>query len=621
MDVTAYNEPEVLDEPVMEEEYAELFDFEKAKKRIKDLISDRSGNCSDAEARRKERYVDLNVDALRESNKILEDGSLIPVRIIDSNIMQELPDSMAFLNANNRLAIFHPVNNPDIKPRILEYEFTKVCTYAGWSREFMRTFDGSKLHGWDALEVVFDASKPGHVAFEHVGYDNLFFNVKAPDLQDSEIVLRRYNITMMRLWGFIGQYGFNQEQVYKVCPKDNKLKRDKTVCIYKYYFKYQDIVYVGWLATEGDCSDWLKAPEELKLGIYTESTDPFTGETTNAESNIDQYPIFIRIHKDDEQELIDQKKGRGFLDGPQQEATTAITTSYVDGTVRASNIFGSPKADDPDTSEMKLLDMKLVPGGIYSRAMEFWSMPYPDASMMTGLAYLGTLNSSQNGKLATAVSNRKDSRKTAEELEQAGEKEDEISGISQLADSEFLRGVFAFTWLIVQSQALQNKIAFCRIPAPVDPNMGMPMMPQAAYVNDVELIGEVYDIRPAGDTDVVEAEKEKLNMRQDWPVMQTFPGLKEAFIEEYIRLSYPKKADAYIAAMKQGNVAAQIIQSLSQLLMAFAQPEEVASLAPEQQQKLQQLGVMVQQYLASQSAPQPGQPGETGSNKQGPQPV
>jgi hypothetical protein len=587
-------------EPVIDPQFEELFKFETAKTRIKNLIENRSGQIADAKGRRKERYVELDVEALQEDGTIQEDETFIPVRVIDGNISSDMPTSMAFLNANHRLAIFHPTNNPDIKPRNVESEFTRVCTYQNWSRDFTRTFDGSRLHGWDALEVVFDISKPGHVAFEHVGYDKLFFNTAASELQDSEMVLREYDVTLMRLWAFIADNGFNGEEVYKVCPKDDKNKRDKTVRIYKYYCKYQGIVHVGWLSLEGACTDWLKNPEPLRLGIhsYEQSVDPMTGQPFEqwVDKDIDQYPIFLRVNKDDEQEHLDEKKGIGFLDGPQQEATTALITSFVNGTMRASNIFAAPDVDDPDTSEMKQLDLQLVPGGIYNKPLKFWAPPYPEVSLLSGLQYLGTLNATHNGKLATAVSNRKDARKTAEELGQAKEAEQKQAATNQLADSEFLRGVFSFAWLVIQSQAMQDKIEFLKKKVEGDP-----MMAQIGpiYQNDYEIIGESYDIRPAGDVDIIEAEAEVQKMMVDWPVVQTFPGLSAVFIQEYIRLRYPKKADDYLAAMNQGDPAPGLVAALSTLAQAFASPQELAALPPEEQQKVMQIAQQAQAYLAS----------------------
>jgi hypothetical protein len=499
---------------------------------------------------------------------------------------------MAFLNANFRLAIFHPISDPTIKPRNLELEFTKVLTYKGWHREFKRTIDGSKLHGWDAIEVVIEETKPGHVGFEHIGYDKLYYNTGVENIQDSEIVLREFDVTVMNLWSFITDFGFDSEQVFRVCPKDSKQKRDQTIRIYKYLFKFEGIVYVGWYADEGGCSNWLKAPEPMRLGIHEIFDNPLTGEPEFIEKDIDSYPIFIRIDKDDEQEKIDEKLGRGFLDGPQQEATTAITTAFVNGTSRASNICASPDTDDTDTTEMKLLDMQIIPGGIYSKPMKFLSPPYPEVSILSGLQYLGTLNAAQTGKPAFAVSNRKDARKTSEELKQAEEREQQITSTGQASDSEFLREVFSFSWLIVQSQAIQSKIQFLLVKAPGQVG--------ETYVNNIKLIAADYDIRAAGDVDIVEADAEIQKMQQDWPVVQTVPGLKDVFLQEFIRLRYPKKADDYLAAMQQGNIAMQLVQSLSTLVKAFADPAELAALNPQQQQQLAMIGQQVEQYLASQ---------------------
>ncbi len=148
--------------------YEDYFIYEKAKIRINDIIDSWSGLCSQAQQRRNERYIDLNIEELRKSGSILPDETFIPQRVIDINMSRELPEFLSFLKQSNRLAIFTCVSDPNIQTDNLEKDFTKGLTYEGWYKDFKKMIDGAQLHGWDSVEVVYDESKPLHVGFEHV---------------------------------------------------------------------------------------------------------------------------------------------------------------------------------------------------------------------------------------------------------------------------------------------------------------------------------------------------------------------------------------------------------------------------------------------------------------------
>jgi len=63
-------------------------------------------------------------------------------------------------------------------------------------------------------------------------------------------------------------------------------------------------------------------------------------------------------------------------------------------------------------------------------------------------------------------------------------------------------------------------------------------------------------------------------MMTDWTVIQT-TVLKDKFIEDYIKLSYPDQSEEYIKILQQGNIAKQLIMSLSTLLQAFTSKEDL----------------------------------------------
>lgn len=599
---------------------SEMFDYQKAKVRMDRMINEWREEKNRTVYRRKDRYIDLDVEELRASGHINQDETFIPNRVIDNNIMRDKADAMAFLNGSHRLAYFRCVSNPLLDTRQLESDFTKGLSYPGWYKAFDRHYDGAALHGWDAVEVLYDENKPLRVAFEHIGHDRLLFNWRIENIQDSEIIMREYEVSTMRLQSFVTDFGFNPEQVALITQLyQEKKKDDQVVTIYKTYFKFNNCVYVCWYSKNDPVKDWLKAPEKLQCGILQPPAIPpqpsIGDQMTQAisppspspipfptEKEMSQYPIFLYIYKDDEQETIFDHKGRGFLDLPSQEATTAVGTGFVNGILRASNVYCCPDESDGEGNDLKILDTQLENGQIFNKPLKFFSHPYPDPTVLNALQYLDQANSKQTGKIATAVSNRKDSRKTAKELEIGENEESQITSTNLATYSEWLRDVLNFTWQIVQSQAMVGNIEFL-MKQQVQPMTMMgpqPVGEQTIFANDIETIKQVFDIRAAGDIDVVQKEKELASMQQDWPVIQNTP-LASKFLEDYIRLRYPQKADEYSAIIKTGNPAKQIIQSLLAVTEGALKSNparlEQTMRDPQEGQQLTQIVQTAEQYL------------------------
>ncbi len=592
----------------------DFFDYDKAKIRVNDIIDSWSTECRETEQRRNERYIDLNIESLRKSGDIQPDETFIPNRVIDTNISRELPEFLAFLRQSNRLAIFTCISDPSIQTDNLEKDFTKGLTYQGWYKDFKKLVDGSSLHGWDSIEVVFDETKPLHVGFEHVGHDKLFYSRRTSNIQDSEFLIRQYDITLLRLEKF-KEKGFDPTQVDIILAANtNRRKRDEIIKIYKIYFKFNNSVYVSWYSRNNSLTDWLKQPDLLKLGIAEKSTGGALQIDTGNQGGpasptiwndkpLDIYPIFQYLYKDDENEVLTDHVGRGFLDLPMQEAQTAISSGFVNGLLRAANVYASPMTDDGESADIKQLDVELTHGGIYSKPLNFFHTDYPDPLVLTSMQYLATLNAQNTGKTSYAVSNRKDSRKTAKELTLAEGEEKQQESIGLADFSEDLRAIFSFTWRIVKSQALQGKIPFLLKKSPIMvPSPDGQMIPsgETEMLNDIDILNNEFEVRPSGDVDVIERNQKLIQMRTDWPVFQTTP-LAQKFIQDYVMLSYPDKSEEYVKILQQGDVGKQLVASLSTLLQVFTSPDDIKSLQPAQLQQLDQIKQQVQQYLGVQS--------------------
>jgi hypothetical protein len=218
--------------------------------------------------------------------------------------------------------------------------------------------------------------------------------------------------------------------------------------------------------------------------------------------------------------------------------------------------------------------------------------------------------------------NREDSRKTAREVSLAEQQNNLLNSVQLMLFSTHVRLVYGLVWKVVQSQALQGNIRFLLINQPkpqINPATNQPMMnPQTGqpmtqdnWVNDIQTITQDYDVRAAGDVDVIQKNERVQQMKQDWPVVQN-TALSTQFLCDMIRLSYPDKGEEYANVIMQGQ--ANEVQTLSGLVTGFTKvaesmvrnhPEIIKSLDPQNQL---QLGQMIQQgnQVAQKAGAKPG---------------
>lgn len=571
------------------DEQDKLFIFNDAKIHLRRLVDDWVEEVNYTEARRKERKVEINVEELRQRGEMDEDETMVPQRVIDSNIAREQPPYINYLKNSRRIAIMECLDDPEQDTDRIEGEFTKKATYEAWENAFYKCLDGAQLHGTDAVEVVQDDDKPGHFAIEQIGHDKLFYPRSSIDLQQCPRLVRAYDVTLLQLQNWVAKYGFSSPEVdnIRATRKDNK-KEAETIRIYKLYFKKLGIVQVAWFSLENGCKDWLKNPVQFYCGI--DDVDQQTGKATPRPMKL--CPIFIQHYRITEEARIVESKGRGFLDSYKQEAQTALWSAFINGMNRATNIYASPAEEDGTGSSLKeIADLRMAPGRFLNRPVKFWNPPYPDALVLRTLQHMDVSNSEETGQVNFAAMNREDSRKTAKEIGAAQQQQQLLNSVQLTLFSTFVRQVYSFCWMICQSQALQNKIKFLMIPVPrMNPLTGQPLTDQdgkpiTQFVNDVKSIGKTYSIRAAGDVDVIQKQELLQKMQQDWPLIST-TALKDVFLADYIKLSYTDKGDRYANILEQqGGMMQQYKALIGQLATTL---EGVLKDAPQLIQELPQ---------------------------------
>lgn len=582
-------------------------DFNTVKVKLNRLVDNFSPQIQKAKLNRDERYKDLNLKALRAAGTLKQDELMIPIRAIDNNIRREHPLYVNYFRQSRRLMIFDAIKKKDFNSEEIEAEFTRGMTYSGWEIPLFKVVDGAATHGWDAVEVVLDMTKPFHVGIEHIGNDMLIFPTTSKNIQFNECIIRKYVVYPKQLKNLAGKYDFNMVEVDRILAECAKEEVEKTICIYKTFYKVDGVVWVAWFEMKG--SDWLKMPAKLFLGkkqtvTITETVldpmtqqpmiDPMTGLPKSMVRNelVDQeeymYPVFLLPYYETEQSLIFDHVGRVFLDRHKQEAKTANISQFLTGCQRAAQIY--PRLREPtDRNAKELENVKIKAGSIPPIPIEFFQLEYPDQTMLNLQNYLDVMDSNEAGQINYAVQNRKDSRKTATEIQAAQQENSQLNSVQVVLFSTFLREVYTFVWGIVKSKAINNEITFLW----VDPIQS----------NDIEKIDLDFDLRAAGDVDVIKRNEQLAQYKEFWEIVSQTP-IALTFLADMLRLAFPidGKGEVYANQLSLGDPTV-LIQQMLQIIQTTIDPEDVMSLTPEAQMNLQNVIMQAQNLVARAANP------------------
>ncbi len=599
-DLQVPNDPAMDSQDQYLEEELKMLEFQQAKTELDNLLSRWEVQKQYAAVARRTRFIDVNVEQLQQQGVLKSDETLIPCRVIDSNIRKEQPAYINFLINSRRLITFKDSQDYTANTQRLEDEFTSGMRYECWEMPFFKEIDGAQTFGWDAIEVEYDLDKPLHCGINHLGNENLLFPIDSKDIQGSEIIAIRYEFTRLVLRRFVNKYGFIKARVDELLDaKDGK--QIKNIEIYKVYLKVAGIVYVAWFARSG--TGWLKDPEPLYLGrnrrveipadpsmvslaqlglVPAEAAQPTVSWEPEYET---QYPVRLLIYNVSEQPCLTNNRGRVFLDQTKQESQTAMMSSLINGCIRASNLYGCLDQGDAEGGAPRQLDTEMVHGRIFNKKINWFNTPWPDAMLLKASQALDTQTQTETGQINFAVNNRQDSRKTATEIDAAQQQSMLLSSVQVSLFSNHIQEVYSLAWSIVQSQALQGKISFLQ--NEVQGMMGM------EKVNDVDKIGRVYIIKAAGDVDVIERDERLKQMLAFWPVIATTP-LAMTYLMDIMRLAHPEDAMRYNAILEQGDVAKNLLGQVANVLKTAVTNDD-GSIKPEFATHAKEFAVLQQQ--------------------------
>lgn len=563
------------------------------------------------EENRNLREVILSQDEAAAAELVDDSETFVGIRVIDENILRETPIFLKYLESSPRQLVFIPLDQPpDFPVELLETNFTKYVRYDGWQIPFYSTFDGSSLHGWCAVEIIVDETKPTGLAVEYIEHNCLLFRLKSKNLSANEMLLRRYTWSPYELRKFARENGFDQAPVKQILAgSDDNV--EKSFKVYKLFYKQPttlatgeiaEVVYCAWYCE--DCGQTLlKQPYIHNSGRLDRLGAPVPAM---------RFPFVVLKYRLTENTELGRAYGRATLDEYSQEGQTVLMTSYVNACKRASNFYPSLKQDNTTSTTVEA-GVKLKPNHIMLRALDVFSMPYPDPVIGQAINLLNGRNLQAAGQTDYAAQNRKDSRKTATEIQAAQEQAVMLSGVSVFTISQFLLETFKYVWEILRDNTLAGHTSFMEH---LDPEIRL------------KLLTTQYILRPAGDIDFIERQEKLKQFLTYWPIFAQTP-IAPLFLKKLIGIAMPNEAQELIDGIDKAQAAqAQMTQqqgspmanALIHILAQIPREEFLALFPPESQQQVGQILDEVLNASGTGAGSQPRPSPQGGAPQQSPVP-
>jgi hypothetical protein len=354
--------------------------------------------------------------------------------------------------------------------------------------------------------------------------------------------------------------------------------------------KKKGSVHDAWYTD--NAQSYLRAPEPVNMFPIKQAD-----EVTMA-APLTIYPFFFAQYEIIEDELLLNVKGRAALDLADQDALTGLWSSVVNGSFNASQIFASRRINpaNPEGSAAAII----APGKVSPEELNYHAPNFPPSDLLQVAQSLVTENLSSIGQVDFAVSNRQDSRKTAREIQAAGQQAGLLSGVKLVPFANVIREVYDFVWTLVQHFASINAV---QVPETVKP-----------------FIDRDYYVFPAGDTEVIQRAEKLAALKAFYPVVAATP-IGALVLQKIIELEVPHEAPRWNAALAQPDLR-PIVAQLGQVLAAI--PPE--SMPPETAQQIQAILANAQSVLqstqlagGSSGVPAPSAAGGDPNQSQGPE--
>lgn len=556
----------------------DLTKYEDAATPIQGLLNVIGTLETTASENRNSRKLDIDVDAERSDGHLDEDEFLVPAHIIDTNIRREQSKYVAYVTGSRRSAIFSSITEPTAATGELERDFTDKTRYSGWQVPLFKIIDGMQLHGYSIAEVQFDEDMPGHFAIEAVNYEDFGFPEDTRDVQACEMIVHRHYFTAIQLLDMVENDDFNEDIIDRLVDDHGQAPEVESLYqVEKVLFKHDNKVYVAW-SCNAKCDDWLRDPRPLYLGRRD-------GEMLRDET---QYPYVIFPYNIQEDSAVQNATGRAFADRTTQETITSLMSSFVTAHRRAANFYFAKDNEDPNNTNVQT-SVRFQNGALIDANIKQFQLRPPDTSMVSAIQSLMSQNAQEQSQINYAAMNRQDSRKTATEIQAASSEAQMLSSTQVSLFSIALKDVYEWCWRIYQSRVVAGVL---RPAASLD-----------MYLN------HEFNIKPAGDVDVIERQEKSQKMMQAWGVVSQ-TALAPVFLQNMMRLMFPDEGEAYAEMLQTGNEKDQLLQQLMQIINSLIIDPQTGQLNEEAQDFAPQIKMLQAKVadILGQSNGQPGNP-------------
>ena len=556
----------------------DLTKYEDAATPIQGLLNVIGTLETTASENRNSRKLDIDVDAERSDGHLDEDEFLVPAHIIDTNIRREQSKYVAYVTGSRRSAIFSSITEPTAATGELERDFTDKTRYSGWQVPLFKIIDGMQLHGYSIAEVQFDEDMPGHFAIEAVNYEDFGFPEDTRDVQACEMIVHRHYFTAIQLLDMVENDDFNEDIIDRLVDDHGQAPEVESLYqVEKVLFKHDNKVYVAW-SCNAKCDDWLRDPRPLYLGRRD-------GEMLRDET---QYPYVVFPYNIQEDSAVQNATGRAFADRTTQETITSLMSSFVTAHRRAANFYFAKDNEDPNNTNVQT-SVRFQNGALIDANIKQFQLRPPDTSMVSAIQSLMSQNAQEQSQINYAAMNRQDSRKTATEIQAASSEAQMLSSTQVSLFSIALKDVYEWCWRIYQSRVVAGVL---RPAASLD-----------MYLN------HEFNIKPAGDVDVIERQEKSQKMMQAWGVVSQ-TALAPVFLQNMMRLMFPDEGESYAEMLQTGNEKDQLLQQLMQIINSLIIDPQTGQLNEEAQDFAPQIKMLQAKVadILGQSNGQPGNP-------------
>ena len=419
--------------------------YDDAAKEIHRLNSHLQTQATKADEHRLLRHPTIDIDAEQRSGHLAPDELYIPLHLVDMNIRREQARYVSYISSSRRVAIFKSLNDVTFDSTVLEEDFTDKARYTGWQTSIFRIIDSMQLHGYGVAEVSFDVTKPGHFAVNDVNFEDLGLPEDARDIQACEMIVHRHYFTDLQLKRMAETDDFNKEQVNNLDFKE-LAENYSLMEVQKVLFKKNNVVYVGWACIDR-CNDWVRKPRPLFLGKRQQGEELF--ET--------QYPYVLFPYNINEDTTISLMKGRAELDEYAQESATSLLSSFVTAHRRASGLYFAKDNNDPNNTNVQT-SVFFTPNALIDSNIKQFQLTPPDSAIMGAIQTILGQNIQETSSVNFAAMNRKDSRKTATEVQAATSEAQALSASQVALFSIALKKVYTQCWNIYRSRTIEGLI-------------------------------------------------------------------------------------------------------------------------------------------------------------------